>query len=48
MGAAWPPIAWSRCRACSGGASRGIPRDEQDFVPIDEHARVEGLSHVYA
>jgi len=25
-----------------------VPRDEQDFIPIDEHARVEGMAHVYA
>jgi sulfide:quinone oxidoreductase len=31
-----------------GRRFEGIPRDEQDFIPIDEHARVEGLSHVYA
>ena len=31
-----------------GRRIEGIPRDEQDFIPIDEHARVEGLSHVYA
>jgi hypothetical protein len=48
MGAAWPPIAWSRCPRVLRRRIEGIPRDEQDFVPIDEHARVEGLSHVYA
>jgi sulfide:quinone oxidoreductase len=26
----------------------GVPRDEQDFIPIDAHARVEGMAHVYA
>src|SRR5512133_674557 len=31
-----------------GRRIEGIPRDEQDFIPIDEHARVEGLSDVYA
>jgi sulfide:quinone oxidoreductase len=31
-----------------GRRIEGIPRDEQDFIPIDEHARVEGLSHVFA
>ena len=31
-----------------GRRIEGIPHDEQDFIPIDEHARVDGLSHVYA
>jgi sulfide:quinone oxidoreductase len=31
-----------------GRRIEGIPRDDEDFVPIDEHARVEGLAHVYA
>jgi sulfide:quinone oxidoreductase len=31
-----------------GRRIEGVPRDEQDFIPIDEHARVEGLPHVYA
>jgi sulfide:quinone oxidoreductase len=31
-----------------GRRIEGIPRDDDDFVPIDEHARVEGLAHVYA
>jgi sulfide:quinone oxidoreductase len=26
----------------------GIPRNDEDFIPIDEHGRVEGLEHVYA
>ena len=31
-----------------GRRIEGVPRDEQDFIPIDEHARVEGVEHVYA
>ena len=31
-----------------GRRIEGVPRDEQDFIPIDEHARVEGMAHVYA
>ena len=31
-----------------GRRIEGVPRDEEDFIPIDEHARVEGLPHVYA
>jgi sulfide:quinone oxidoreductase len=31
-----------------GRRIEGVPRDEEDFIPIDEHARVEGLAHVYA
>jgi sulfide:quinone oxidoreductase len=31
-----------------GRRIEGVPRDEQDFIAIDEHARVEGLPHVYA
>lgn len=26
----------------------GLPHDEAGFIPIDEHARVRGLEHVYA
>jgi sulfide:quinone oxidoreductase len=26
----------------------GLPADEHGFIPIDEHARVKGLKHVYA
>ncbi|MGH2975308.1 MAG: NAD(P)/FAD-dependent oxidoreductase [Solirubrobacterales bacterium] len=26
----------------------GLPADENGFVPIDEHARVQGVDHVYA
>jgi sulfide:quinone oxidoreductase len=26
----------------------GVPRDAEDFIAVDEHARVEGLPHVYA
>jgi sulfide:quinone oxidoreductase len=26
----------------------GVPRDAEDFIAVDEHARVEGLHHVYA
>jgi sulfide:quinone oxidoreductase len=31
-----------------GRRIEGVPRDQQDFIPIDQHARVEGLPHVYA
>jgi sulfide:quinone oxidoreductase len=31
-----------------GRRIEGVPRDKEDFIPIDEHARVEGLAHVYA
>jgi sulfide:quinone oxidoreductase len=31
-----------------GRRIEGIPRDGEDFIPIDGHARVEGLAHVYA
>jgi sulfide:quinone oxidoreductase len=31
-----------------GRRIEGVPRDDDDFVPIDEHARVEGVPHVYA
>ena len=31
-----------------GRRIEGVPRDEQDFIAIDAHARVEGLAHVYA
>ncbi|HEX6695217.1 MAG TPA: FAD-dependent oxidoreductase [Solirubrobacteraceae bacterium] len=31
-----------------GRRIEGVPRDAQDFIAIDEHARVEGLPHVYA
>jgi sulfide:quinone oxidoreductase len=31
-----------------GRRIEGIPRDDEDFIPIDEHGRVEGLEHVYA
>ena len=31
-----------------GRRIEGVPRDEEDFIPIDEHARVEGIAHVYA
>jgi sulfide:quinone oxidoreductase len=31
-----------------GRRIEGIPRDDEDFIPIDEHGRVEGLAHVYA
>ncbi len=31
-----------------GRRIEGIPRDDEDFVPIDEHGRVQGLDHVYA
>ena len=48
MGAGWPPSTWSRCRACSGGASRASRATTEDFIPIDEHARVDGVAHVYA
>jgi sulfide:quinone oxidoreductase len=29
-----------------GRRIEGIPRDDEDFIPIDEHARVGGLAHV--
>lgn len=31
-----------------GRRIEGVPRDDDDFIPIDEHARVEGMAHVYA
>ena len=31
-----------------GRRIEGIPRDDEGFVPIDEHGRVQGLDHVYA
>jgi sulfide:quinone oxidoreductase len=31
-----------------GRRIEGIPRDGEDFIPIDGHGRVEGLAHVYA
>ena len=31
-----------------GRRIEGVPRDDDDFVPIDEHARVQGMAHVYA
>jgi sulfide:quinone oxidoreductase len=31
-----------------GRRIEGVPRDEQDFIPIDNHARVEGMAHVFA
>jgi sulfide:quinone oxidoreductase len=31
-----------------GRRFEGVPRDSEDFIPIDEHARVRGLAHVYA
>ena len=31
-----------------GRRIEGVPRDDEDFIPIDEHARVEGMAHVYA
>jgi sulfide:quinone oxidoreductase len=31
-----------------GRRIEGVPRDDDDFVPIDEHARVRGIAHVYA
>ena len=31
-----------------GRRIEGIPRDDEDFVPIDEHCRVEGVEHVFA
>jgi sulfide:quinone oxidoreductase len=31
-----------------GRRIEGLPRDEEDFIPIDGHARVEGLEQVYA
>jgi sulfide:quinone oxidoreductase len=34
--------------ALEGPAIDGLPADEHGFIPIDEHARVRGLDHVYA
>ena len=31
-----------------GRRIEGIPRDDEDFIPIDAHGRVEGVEHVYA
>ena len=31
-----------------GRRIEGVPRDDEDFIPIDEHAHVEGMAHVYA
>jgi sulfide:quinone oxidoreductase len=31
-----------------GRRIEGVPRDEQDFIPIDDHARVEGMPHAFA
>ena len=31
-----------------GRRIEGLPRDADDFIPIDEHARVHGMTHVYA
>jgi len=31
-----------------GRRIEGVPRDEEDFIPIDEHARVQGMASVYA
>jgi sulfide:quinone oxidoreductase len=31
-----------------GPAIAGLPMDEEGFIPIDEHARVEGVEDVYA
>jgi sulfide:quinone oxidoreductase len=32
----------------TGPAIPGLPADERGFIPIDEHARVHGLDHIYA
>jgi sulfide:quinone oxidoreductase len=34
--------------ALVGPAIDGMPADEHGFIPIDQHARVRGLEHVYA
>jgi sulfide:quinone oxidoreductase len=34
--------------AMDGPAFTGLPTDEHGFIPIDEHARVEGVEDVYA
>jgi sulfide:quinone oxidoreductase len=34
--------------AMSGPAIEGLPSDEAGFIPIDQHARVEGVEDVYA
>ena len=47
-GAVSTPSTSSRCRGSLGRRIEGVPRDEEDFIPIDEHARVTGLPHVYA
>lgn len=31
-----------------GRRLEGVPRDDEDFIPVDEHGRVKGLAHVYA
>ena len=31
-----------------GRRIEGVPRDDEDFIPIDEHARVDDMPHVYA
>lgn len=32
----------------SGGRIRGLPADENGFLPVDSHGRVEGCNHVWA
>jgi sulfide:quinone oxidoreductase len=31
-----------------GRAPRGVPRDDEGFIPIDTHGRVHGVKHAYA
>jgi sulfide:quinone oxidoreductase len=31
-----------------GRRIEGVPRDGEDFIPIDDHCRVQGLEHVFA
>jgi sulfide:quinone oxidoreductase len=31
-----------------GRRLEGLPRDHEDFIPIDDHCRVAGVEHVYA
>jgi sulfide:quinone oxidoreductase len=31
-----------------GRRFEGVPRDDEDFIRVDDHGRIEGLPHVYA
>jgi sulfide:quinone oxidoreductase len=49
-GEEWP-LRYERVVAVprlAGNAPRGVPVDENGFVPIDAHGRVQGAVHVYA